>query len=305
MSMNRKITNWIPAFVGVTLIFIVFQYYINQRAAIINTSTKNKIKVTASFYPLAFLAEQIGGNKVIVTNLTPPGAEPHDFEPGTRDIAQLANQDLILLNGGGLEGYVDKLKENIDSKKTILMLAGQPFMSNLKDPHVWLDPVLYKKEAKVITETLIKIDPANSEFYKENAQKLSNIFDQLDLDFKNGLSNCKQKNIVTSHKAFGYLASRYGLNEIALAGLSPEQEPSSKTLVEVTTFAKTNKIKYIFFEELVSPSIAQTIAREVGAQTLVFNPLEGLTKEDVVAGKTYFTIQKENLMNLQIALECK
>ncbi len=303
--MNRKITNWIPAFVGVTLIFIVFQYYINQRAAIINTSTKNKIKVTASFYPLAFLAEQIGGNKVIVTNLTPPGAEPHDFEPGTRDIAQLANQDLILLNGGGLEGYVDKLKENIDSKKTILMLAGQPFMSNLKDPHVWLDPVLYKKEAKVITETLIKIDPANSEFYKENAQKLSNIFDQLDLDFKNGLSNCKQKNIVTSHKAFGYLASRYGLNEIALAGLSPEQEPSSKTLVEVTTFAKTNKIKYIFFEELVSPSIAQTIAREVGAQTLVFNPLEGLTKEDVVAGKTYFTIQKENLMNLQIALECK
>lgn len=305
MSINRKITNWIPAFVGVTLIFIVFQYYINQRAIIINTSTKNKIKITTSFYPLAFLAEQIGGNKVIVTNLTPPGAEPHDFEPGTRDIAQLANQDLILLNGGGLEGYVDKLKENIDSKKTILVLAGQPFMSNLKDPHVWLDPVLYKKEAKVITETLIKINPANSEFYKENAQKLSNIFDQLDLDFKNGLSNCKQKNIVTSHKAFGYLASRYGLNEVALAGLSPEQEPSSKTLVEVTTFAKTNKIKYIFFEDLVSPSIAQTIAREVGAQTLVFNPLEGLTKEDIAAGKTYFTIQKENLMNLQIALECK
>lgn len=294
-------------FIGLILIGIFIVVAVSLNKSILNSKqlNSNRMRVTTSFYPLAFLAEQIGGYKVIVTNLTPPGAEPHDFEPGTRDIAQLENQDLVLLNGGGLEGYADKIKENIDLQKTKLVFVGQPFMSNPKDPHVWLDPVLYKKEAKIIADAFIKIDPTNSKIYTTNAQELSNTIDKLDLEFKKKLSDCKQKNIVTSHKAFGYLASRYGLHEVALAGLSPEQEPSSKTLIEVATFAKKNKIGYIFFEELVSPSIAETIANEIGARTLIFSPLEGLTKEDVVAGKNYFTVQRANLMNLQIALECQ
>ena len=300
MSIKNAFTGFI--FVGV---FIVIAFFLNKNISNSKQFNSNKLKVTTSFYPLAFLAEQIGGDKVIVTNLTPPGAEPHDFEPGTRDIVQLENQDIILLNGGGLEGYANKIKENIDPKKTKLVIVGQPLMSDQNDPHVWLDPILYKKEAKIITETLIKIDPVNLKMYIANAQKISDMIDELDLEFKKKLSDCRQKNIVTSHKAFGYLASRYGLHEIALAGLSPEQEPSSKTLVEVATFAKIKKIRYIFFEELVSPSIAQTIAREIGAQTLIFSPLEGLKKEDVAAGKNYFTVQRANLMNLQIALACQ
>lgn len=300
MSIKNAFTGFI--FVGV---FIIIAFFLNKNISNSKQFNPNKLKVTTSFYPLAFLAEQIGGDKVIVTNLTPPGAEPHDFEPGTRDIVQLENQDIILLNGGGLEGYANKIKENIDPKKTKLVIVGQPLMSDQNDPHIWLDPILYKKEAKIITETLIKIDPVNSKMYIANAQKISDMIDELDLEFKKKLSDCRQKNIVTSHKAFGYLASRYGLHEIALAGLSPEQEPSSKTLVEVATFAKIKKIRYIFFEELVSPSIAQTIAREIGAQTLIFSPLEGLTKEDVIAGKNYFTVQRANLMNLQIALACQ
>lgn len=300
MSIKNAFTGFI--FVGV---FIVIAFFLNKNISNSKQFNSNKLKVTTSFYPLAFLAEQIGGDKVIVTNLTPPGAEPHDFEPGTRDIVQLENQDIILLNGGGLEGYANKIKENIDPKKTKLVIVGQPLMSDQNDPHVWLDPILYKKEAKIITETLIKIDPVNLKMYIANAQKISDMIDELDLEFKKKLSDCRQKNIVTSHKAFGYLASRYGLHEFALAGLSPEQEPSSKTLVEVATFAKIKKIRYIFFEELVSPSIAQTIAREIGAQTIIFSPLEGLTKEDVIAGKNYFTVQRANLMNLQIALACQ
>ncbi|MFZ2992297.1 MAG: zinc ABC transporter substrate-binding protein [Microgenomates group bacterium] len=300
MSIKNAFTGFI--FVGV---FIVIAFFLNKNISNSKQFNSNKLKVATSFYPLAFLAEQIGGDKVIVTNLTPPGAEPHDFEPGTRDIVQLENQDIILLNGGGLEGYANKIKVNIDPKKTKLVIVGQPLMSDQNDPHVWLDPILYKKEAKIITETLIKIDPVNLKMYIANAQKISDMIDELDLEFKKKLSDCRQKNIVTSHKAFGYLASRYGLHEIALAGLSPEQEPSSKTLVEVATFAKIKKIRYIFFEELVSPSIAQTIAREIGAQTLIFSPLEGLTKEDVIAGKNYFTVQRANLMNLQIALACQ
>lgn len=300
MSIKKGIIS--ISIIGVSILIALFLSRKIPNSKQLNTS---KLKITTSFYPLAFLAEQIGGDKVIVTNLTPPGAEPHDFEPGTRDIVQLENQDIVLLNGGGLEGYADKIKENIDLQKTKLILVGQPFMSNPKDPHVWLDPVLYKKEAKIIAEAFIKIDPINSKIYAANAKKLSDTIDKLDLEFKKKLSGCRQKNIVTSHKAFGYLASRYGLHEVALAGLSPEQEPSSKALTEVATFAKKNKIKYIFFEELVSPSIAETIANEIGAQTLVFSPLEGLTKEDANAGKTYFSVQRENLMNLQIALECQ
>lgn len=291
--------------VGMTILSGIIVLFLFIKPPTLKPTNTKKLKVTVSFYPLAFLAETIGGKQVQVTNLTPPGAEPHDFEPSTRDIVELEKQDIIFLNGGGLEGYVDKIKGNINMKKINVVIVGQSLMNNVQDPHIWLDPVLYKKEAEIITNTFMQKDPTNSSFYTENMQRLAKELDQLDNEFKKGLMNCNQKNIITSHKAFGYLAYRYGLREVALTGLSPEQEPSSKTLVEVATFAKTNKIGYIFFEELVSPTIAETIANEIGAKTLVFNPLEGLIKKDIIVGKTYLTIQKENLKNLQIALECK
>ncbi|MCX6732663.1 MAG: zinc ABC transporter substrate-binding protein [Candidatus Roizmanbacteria bacterium] len=265
----------------------------------------NKLKITTSFYPLAFLAERIGGSYVTVTNLTPAGAEPHDFEPTTRDIAELTKQDIIFLNGGGIEGYLKNLQKNINPKKTSLIVVGQPFMSDQKDPHIWLDPILYIKEAEIVAQSLIKRDPLHTKIYTENMKNLINELSKLDSNFQTGLHNCSQKNIITSHKAFGYLANRYNLHEVAITGLSPQDEPSSKTLSDIATFAKENNIKYIFCEELVSPTIAETIAREVGAKTLVFNPLEGLTKKDEIAKQTYITIQKENLENLQIALNCK
>jgi len=268
-------------------------------------SGTTKIKVTVSFYPLEFLAQTIGGQYVTITTLTPPGAEPHDFEPSTRDIAQLTSQDIILLNGGELEEYADKIKENIDPAKTNLIFAGNPFMNDPKDPHVWLDPVLYKKEAELVAAVFAQSDPEHAKFYASNMQKLSAELDGLDGQFRRGLENCTQKEIVTSHKAFGYMAQQYGFEQIALAGFSPDEEPSSKTLADVATYAKTHKINYIFFEKLVSPAIAETVAREVGAKTLVLDPLEGMTKSDKQSGKTYFTVQKENLHNLHIALDCK
>jgi len=299
INRNRLILLAILSAIGISFILL------SGKVQTTKQSDTKKLKVTTSFYPLAFLAQTIGGQQVIVTNLTPPGAEPHDFEPNTRDIVQLEMQDIILLNGGGLEGYTDKIKENIDPKKTSLAIVGQPLMNDPQDPHVWLDPVLYKKEAETISGLFIQKDPSHTVIYTANTQKLIQKLDTLNIEFERGLSDCKQKNIITSHKAFGYLAKRYGLHQIALAGLSPDQEPSSKTLADVATFAKANKIGYVFFEELVNPDIAYTLAREVGAQTLVFNPLEGLTKQDYAAGKTYLTIQRENLMNLQIALDCK
>lgn len=290
---------------GLILIIGVSIFFVSSKKSQRKNIAQKKVTIVASFYPLAFLAQRIGGEYVEVVNLTPAGAEPHDFEPSTRDIVELEKQDIILLNGGGLEEYAEKIKANINVKKTTLIKVGESLMSNPIDPHVWLDPILYKKEAEIIANVLIQKDPQHSKIYIENVQKLMSELELLNSEFTKGLSNCKQSNIVTSHKAFGYLANRYNLHEIALTGLSPEEEPSSQALAEISTFAKKNKIGYIFFEELVSPAIAETIANEIGAKTLVFNPLEGLTKEDVAAGKTYVTVQKENLKNLQIALECK
>ena len=269
------------------------------------SSDVKKLKVTASFYPLAFLAQTIGGEQVTVTNLTPSGAEPHEFEPSTRDIVKLTGEDIILLNGGGIEGYGEKIKANINSQKTEVAIIGEPFMSNSQDPHIWLDPVLYKKEAEAVSRIFVRKDPSHTSFYEANLKRLVRDLELLHTEYTVGLRNCDRTTIITSHKAFEYLAKRYKLQEVALSGLSPEQEPSAKTISDITTFAKSQRINYIFFEELMSPRIAETIAHEIGAKTLVFNPLEGLTKEDTIRGRTYLSIQKENLKNLQIALSCK
>ena len=287
----------------VILIISVVVYLITQKKMNVIPSN-GRLKVTTSFYPLAYLAETIGGAQVTVTNLTPPGAEPHDYEPNTQDIARLTTQDVLIFNGGGLEAYTDKIKANIDPAKTTFLVVGAPFMTNPKDPHVWLDPVLYQKEARLIADAFIQKDPAHRTLYTERLQALSQQLDNLNAKFIMGLHSCSQKNIITSHQAFGYLAQRYGLTQIALAGLSPDQEPSPQTLADVAAFAKAHAIRYIFFEALVSPQIADTVAQEIGARTLVFNPLEGLTKQEVAAGKTYLTVQEDNLKNLQIALSC-
>ncbi len=288
---------------GIVAFIIIFVLLLNRQSP--EQVGIKKLKVTTSFYPLFFLAKAIGGELVIAKNLTPVGAEPHDFEPSTRDVAELEKQDIILLNGGGMEGYTNKIQANIDTKKTSIILVGQPLMNNVKDTHIWLDPILFKKEAETITKAFISKDPLHEKRYTENMRRIVQELDVLDVEFREGLRICSQKDIITSHNAFNYLAARYGLRQIALSGLSPEQEPSSKTLAQVAAFAKEKKIGYIFFEELVNPAIADTIAQEVGAKTLVLSPLEGLTKDSEAAGKTYFSIQKENLKNLQIALGCQ
>ncbi len=273
----------------------------------------NKIRATVSFYPLFFFASQIGGDKIEAINITPSGAEPHDYEPTAQDVAQIERSDVLILNGGQLESWGDKIKENLGGKKVMVVTAAEGLTTQemeeegkkIQDPHVWLDPVLAKKEVEVIAQTFIKKDSINKAYYEQNTKQLQEKLDALDAQFRQGLQNCLQKNIVTSHAAFGYVASRYNLKQVPIAGLSPDSEPSPQQLAEVARFAKTNNVKYIFFETLVSPRLAQTIAKEVGAKTLVFNPLEGLTKEQKDAGKDYLSIQKENLDNLKVALECK
>jgi len=302
----------------IIIFFLTGFLFIGLLTLILNNSYKpsgqsKKIQVSASFYPLYFFSQQIGGNKAQVTNITPAGVEPHDYEPTAQDVARIERSELLVLNGRGLEAWGDTIRQNLNSKNTVIVTVGEGIINqhvmkeekSATDPHVWQSPILAKQIVDKITNGFIQIDPTNKGYYQTNADALKAKLDDLDAQYKQGLASCQEKNIITSHAAFGYLATTYGLNQVPISGLSPDAEPSPQQLADVVKFAKANNVKYIFFESLVSPKLSDTIASEVGAKTMVLNPIEGLTPEEISQGKNYFTEMQNNLANLKIALQCK
>ncbi len=296
----------------VAIFAIIFAFILKNKTDQKITNSSPKLQISTSFYPLYFFTTQIVGDKGDVKNITPVGGEPHDYEPTPQDIVTIQNGKLLILNGGGLEVWADKIKDQLKDKNVQVLVVGEDLANqqveeegkNIQDPHIWLSPPLAKKMAGKIAQAIENVDPANKDYYEQNKNKLESRLDRLDSEYKQGLSNCKNINIITSHAAFGYLASTYGLKQVPISGLSPDAEPSAQQLAEVTKFARENNVKYIFFETLVSPKLAKTIAKEIGAQTLVLNPIEGLTDDEIKAGKSYTTVMEDNLKNLQIALEC-
>lgn len=296
--MKTKYTLFIILFL---LIAVVMSFAYTNSGKNNVSVTSGKLQVFGSFYPMYFLAMQIGGDKADVRNITPAGTEPHDYEPSTRDIAQIESGNMLVLNGV-VEAWGDKMKDNLKGTRVRVITAGAGLLT--KDPHVWLNPILVKQEVANIEKGFEEIDPKDAVYFQENAKKLNAKLDQLNTDFKQGLSNCQKKDFITSHAAFTYLAGAYGLNQVAISGLSPDQEPSARQLADLAKFAKENNIKYIFFESLVSPKLSETIASEIGAKTLVLDPLEGISDDNIKKGKNYFTIMRDNLKNLQTALQC-
>ncbi len=283
-------------------------------------SQEGKIRVTASFYPMAEFARQVGGDRVQVTTLISPGVEPHDYDPTPRDVAGIHQSRLFIFNGAGFEPWASRIEQDlasggvivVDASAGIDLLTKDPGSGtgggtnsySAFDPHVWLDPVLAQRQVDNIRDGLIEADPGNRETYEANAAAFKERLSRLDAEFRAGLADCARMDIVTSHQAFRYLGRRYGLNVVTISGLSPDEEPSPQKLAEVAQFARERGVEYIFFETLVSPRLSETIAREVGARSLVFNPLEGLTEEETAAGKDYITVQEANLANLRQALGC-
>lgn len=273
---------------------------------------KEKIKVSTSFYPLYYLISQIGGDKVSVSNITPAGAEPHDYEPTAQDMVKMEQSNLIVFSGNGFEAWADKVKMNVSAKKIPVLTAGEGLATQevvedgekILDPHVWLAPTITLKMVDKILSGLIGVDPENTAYYTANANTLKSKITVLDKEFEQGLANCARKDFITSHAAFGYLASAYGLNQVAISGISPEEEPSPRELSEIAKFAKENRVQYIFFESLVSPKLSETVANEIGAKTLVLNPIEGLTPEELAKGNDYLSEMRSNLANLKTALQC-
>lgn len=297
-------------------------------------SDKDKMNVVTSFYPLGFAAEQIGGDKVKVTSLTKPGAEPHDLELSPKQIASLSEADLTIYEKGFQPAVDSAVKTSAKSDKALDVAPAADLTLKLSestsvgeeeghhehehegesgheghnhagdsDPHFWTDPVRYKAVATEIANRMAKADPQNKATYEANAKKFTDKLDKLNADFKSGLSKCTNKNLVTGHAAFGYLASRYGFKQVGVAGVSPESEPSPARLKQVAAYAKKNNVKTIYSETLVSAKTSETVARETGAKVQVLDPLEGITSAS--KGKDYFEVMQSNLTTLKSGQSCK
>jgi zinc transport system substrate-binding protein len=256
--------------------------------------------VVGAFYPLAFAAEQVAPEGTAVTNLTPSGAEPHDLELTARDVERLHGAALVVYAGGGFQPAVedalaDRAEPSLDVLREVDALdPGEPGAGS-PDPHVWLDPVRYAAVARSIAAVIGR--PSSADGFVDRLEAL-------DRELARGLARCERREIVTSHGAFAYLAARYGLEQVPLVGLSPEAEPGAQEIERLVDRVRETGATTVFVEPLVSPRLAETVAREADVSTAVLDPLEGLTPEQEDSNADYFTVMRENLAALRTALGC-
>lgn len=275
-----------------------------------------RLRVAASFYPLAFVAERIGGSAVVVSSLTKPGVEPHDLELAPRDVASVADARAVLYVHG-FQAAVDKAVEQEGHGRAFdahdaarLTLTYTPIEggqvqadeTGVTDPHFWLDPTRLADVGDAFAAHLAKADPARAGTFMANAQALRRDLTALDQEFAGALRSCLNKDLVTSHNAFGYLGERYGLRQIGISGLDPQQEASAGDLAAVSQYVRAHRVRTIYYETLVSPSTARTVADETGATTAVLDPIEGLTPQS--AGKDYLEVMRSNLRTLRTGQAC-
>jgi zinc transport system substrate-binding protein len=252
-------------------------------------------QIVAAFYPLAFAAQQLAPPGTQIVNLTPPGVEPHDLELSPKSVAKLHSADLVILLGHGFQPEVEAAAGH---GSRVLRLLDSPGLNRFpdNDPHVWLDPVRYTLLVKRIAAALHRPQAAAPLVARLHA---------LDGEYRHRLRRCARREIVTSHEAFAYLGQRYGLRQIAITGLSPEAEPTPKRLQSVLEAVRKTRATTVFFETLVSPRLADTVARETGVDTAVLDPIEGLTSAETKRGEDYFSAMRRNLSALRAALGCR
>ncbi|HEY8414591.1 MAG TPA: zinc ABC transporter substrate-binding protein, partial [Thermaerobacter sp.] len=299
--------------------------------------TAGKVQVVATFYPLAFMARAVGGDRVEVTELVPPGTEPHDWEPRPSDVRTVQRARVFIYNGAGFEPWVDRVLQAAGNDRLVAVNAsegiellpapaggsgghgshaadgagnggadgghdhGDPGRAAY-DPHVWVDPHLSQQQVRNVTEGLIRADPDGEAVYRANARRLMERLAGLDRRYRE-LASCPRRDIVISHAFFTYPAERYGLRQVPIYGsLAPGSEPSPRQMAELARFIRSRGVRHIFVEPLVNDRAAQVLAAETGAELLVLNPLEGLTAQDRAAGRDFLSLMEQNLHNLRVAL---
>jgi zinc transport system substrate-binding protein len=284
-------------------------------------SDSGKVQVAAAFYPLEFVAERVAGDLAEVTPLTKPGVEPHDLELSINQTAALQSADLILTEHGFQPAVDDAVEQDVqgevvDVEKVVELRkaedgaeeghedehAGDEHAHGETDPHFWHDPLLMAQYAEGVRDALVKADPDNAETYEANAKSLTEDLTKVDEEFKTGLAQCKIKDVVVSHDAFGYL-DKYGLEFESIAGLTPDAEPNPAQLAEIGEHAKEHGVTTIFSERLVSTALADTLADDLGLKTAVLDPIEGLSAD--TEGEDYLSLMRQNLDALKAANGCQ
>jgi zinc transport system substrate-binding protein len=315
----------------------IFPFVVICVAAIIGASCQKeqdrisqpkKLSAVATLFPLYDFAREIVGDKATVTLLLPPGVEAHSFEPKPGDMITINNADIFLYTGIYMEPWVEKILRATDNKNLIVIDTSKG-VTHLKatagheegdhkqnmqrrnehgayDPHIWLDFENAQKMVDSILEGLTRQDPANNDFYATNAAAYKTKLQALDEKFRNTLSGCKRNTFVHGgHFAFNYLASRYNLRYISAYGGSPNAEPTPGKIIGLKKFILQHAIKYIYYEELITPRIADILNRETGAHLLKLNGAHNIGKDDLKQGKTFIGLMEENLTNLKVGLECQ
>ena len=266
----------------------------------------HKLKVVSSFFPIGEFVKKIGGDLIESSLLIPNGIEPHDFEPTINQIQSVNSANVLFYNGLGIESWIDKISipHKIQASAG-LNVSYYDKTNRTIDPHVWLDPVLAKKEVENIRDGLIAIDPNNRDKYLSNAKNFSDQLDSLDRDIRTDLQSCKKKDFISFHNSFSYFAKQYGLNQHSISDTGPEAEITSTRLAEIINIAKSLDLHVIYSEELIDPRYASIVAQEIpDSKVLVLSPIEGLTKNEQDARTGYITKMYENLSNLMVGLEC-
>lgn len=292
----------------------------NTMRIIKNRNEKEKrLKVYTSFYPYYDFARKIGGDRIEAYTVIPSGAEPHSFEPSSKVIAQLEQADVFIYNGVLMEPWIDKVLNLLEGKNIYLVDASKSveLISYNKeyndknsdehhhgqyDPHIWVDPINAIHISEKIKDTFVKADDSNKDIYEENFDDFKKELQELDMAFKERLKNAAERKIIVSHSAFGYLAKRYNIEQIAVAGISPHAEPSPKRLTELIKIAGDNGIDYIFLEALASVKTAEVLAKEANLEILTLYIVEGLTEEQQNKGEDYISLMYKNVEALRKAL---
>ncbi|CAN5896114.1 metal ABC transporter substrate-binding protein [soil metagenome] len=254
--------------------------------------------IVTAFYPLTFVATAVAGDEADVSSITPAGVEPHDLELTAAQVRRVSEADLLIYIGQGFQPALDRLVPEVAN--TLDVLTVRPPGVRADDPHIWLDPSLMVGMTDTVVSAMSKVDPNNAPAYRENGDELIAQIHELDDNFSNGLSLCERRTIVTTHESFGYLADRFNLEQVGIAGIDPDQEPSARRLNEVAEIVENQDITTIFFETLLPEDLADTIAAETGADTAVLDPLESPP-----ATGNYISAMRANLSALRTALGCR
>jgi zinc transport system substrate-binding protein len=264
-------------------------------------SGSDEASVVAAVYPLEFVARTVAGDAATVEDLTPAGQEPHDIELTSGQIVEVSGADLLIYIGEDFQPALEDVLPDVEGETLdALDEVGALESGDQVDPHMWLDPQRLSRLSDVTADKLSDLDPDNAGTYRGNARDLVSKLEELDTEYNDGLQHCDSRELVTAHEAFAYLADRYGLEQVGIAGIDPESEPSPQRLAEVADFVREHDVKTIFFEELLPPAVADTIAEETGATTRPLNPLESPPEDG-----DYLSAMRVNLGSLQEGLGCE